>query len=297
MYDYTLNNHHKYGFEGELYLHKHDSNKYKKWFCNYGKCSYTPDSDWREECIKTAHLIKKNNPDELLNVCFSGGLDSEVVIESFNAAKIPIVITILRLKDDLNKHDIDYAINYCKENNLTYTLFELDFDWYMRSGNLKKYADLYRTTSFVTICLMWFMDRIPGLPIIGAGDFFHKLEHHNNKLYIREFENRLLIQSYLIRKSKKGIALFFKYNPENILSYLSMPIVKNMYENKSTPSDHTKHDFYKEFFPGILNRPKYHGLEKVKISTDLKSYIKNTYIGYNCESLTLYDDVIESLKK
>jgi len=295
MFEYTLNNHHIYGLENELYTYSPDLTKHKKWFCKYGKCSYVPDADYKEECIKTAWLIKKNNPDELLNVYFSGGLDSEVVIESFNHAKIPITISILKLADDLNKHDIDYAINYCQERNLKYTIFELDFNWFIQSGNAKKYADLYRCPSFVGLGLMWTLDRMPGFPIIGAGDFFHKLEHIDDKLFIAEFENRLSIQSYLIRAKKKGIGLFFKYNPENILSYLSMPIVKSIYEKNISIDDCTKHDFYKEYFKDILIRPKYHGFEKVTIPRDVWDYVKDTYVGYNCEYRVLYDDVIESL--
>lgn len=59
-------------------------------------------------------------------ICFSGGIDSQTVVDSFLlAGEIPEV-TILRFEDDLNSHDVDHALAFCETRKITPTLVNID---------------------------------------------------------------------------------------------------------------------------------------------------------------------------
>lgn len=59
-------------------------------------------------------------------LCFSGGIDSQCMIQSFLEAKIDFKIYALKFKDNLNDQDVEHAKLFCRENNLE--LNEIEFD-------------------------------------------------------------------------------------------------------------------------------------------------------------------------
>lgn len=61
-----------------------------------------------------------------LALCFSGGVDSQCMIQCFIEAGIPFDVFALKFKDDLNKQDIDHAIKYCKTFNIKLNIIEID---------------------------------------------------------------------------------------------------------------------------------------------------------------------------
>lgn len=61
--------------------------------------------DWRAECIDAAPEIRKSTNKKLV-LAMSGGVDSEIVAESFRLANIPFSTVICRFTIDLNSHDV-----------------------------------------------------------------------------------------------------------------------------------------------------------------------------------------------
>ena len=47
MFEYTLNNHFKFGYDNEWFIDR--PNKNSKWSVQYGQCN-RPVKNWREEC-------------------------------------------------------------------------------------------------------------------------------------------------------------------------------------------------------------------------------------------------------
>ena len=71
---------------------KKDSDKF---FVRYGRLTREP-LPWREECIATAKLIYDEANGEIPTIYFSGGMDSQIVAESFRLSGVPFKIVIIR---------------------------------------------------------------------------------------------------------------------------------------------------------------------------------------------------------
>lgn len=59
-------------------------------------------------------------------LCFSGGIDSQCMLQAFTEANLKFDTIILVFNDGLNKQDSDHAKLYCEKNNIKYK--ELPFD-------------------------------------------------------------------------------------------------------------------------------------------------------------------------
>lgn len=104
-------NHFKFGYDHNWFGFRTSIDQ--KWNVEYGRCQNTPGSFY-QECLNTARIIQQN-AQQKMTILFSGGVDSEVTLQSFVLAQIPITATILRFKNDLNVHDISYAVIACEK--------------------------------------------------------------------------------------------------------------------------------------------------------------------------------------
>lgn len=79
-------------------------------------------------------------------ICFSGGIDSQAMLQCFITAKLEFKVYILKFNKDLNKQDVEHAQYYCKENKIK--LIELPFDIisFLNKFNLL-YSSRYKSLS------------------------------------------------------------------------------------------------------------------------------------------------------
>ena len=118
----TRNNHFQFGY---------DTNK--KWVVSYGHAS-RPVTTWEQECINTADEIFQSTI-KPIQVCFSGGVDSEVVAESFRKSGNPFEITIMRFENNLNLHDIEWAIKYCDKHKIKCNFYDINVHDFYKLGS------------------------------------------------------------------------------------------------------------------------------------------------------------------
>ena len=122
----THNNHFQFGWGDSLF---NFDNKIGNYWVKFGRCEYMPTS-FKYECTRAAKLISENATKPIL-ICFSGGIDSEVVIRSFQSANVEFEVGIMNLTylDDpsINKHDIQYALDYVTQHNIKHTIVNIDF--------------------------------------------------------------------------------------------------------------------------------------------------------------------------
>lgn len=117
-----------------------------------------------------AHLEGANLPVEVL---YSGGLDSEIVLLSCLANKIPVVAVTMRLMfrgAPFNISDIYYAEKFCREHGIKQVVYDLDVEKFFGNGDHIKYAENYNIQLFVAITLYWLIEQCHTFPILG-GDY------------------------------------------------------------------------------------------------------------------------------
>jgi len=96
---------------------------------------------FRESLIEIAKTY--SDPDNINLVYYSGGLDSEIVIQSFRLAGVdfcPIVFTLTWGSDVINDHDLEWAHKFLSEHSIPYISRTLDISEFWESEVIEAYA-------------------------------------------------------------------------------------------------------------------------------------------------------------
>ena len=101
----------------------------------------TSDVNFRDALIEIAETY--SDPDNVNLVYYSGGMDSEVVIQSFRLAEVdycPVVFTLTWQGDVINQHDLEWAHIFLSENNISYIDRTLDISEFWQGDLIESYA-------------------------------------------------------------------------------------------------------------------------------------------------------------
>ena len=309
MITLTQNNHFHWSYNNQHFANRTlDSDVFKM---HWDKVSRKP-MDFRSECLDVVAKIKDQYPNQLFSVFFSGGLDSEVLAQSFLLAKVPFVADILRFSGGFNDHDIQYAIDFCEYHNVKYRVHELDIVEFYKSKEYVPIGIKYQSTQIAQIQLIWLMNKIDdAIPVLGTGEVFFEQKFDYGAFitdpaqrgprwfyYVRE-NNDLSVPKYAYINQKPVISEFFSYTPEIMLSYATDPMVMKLITGKLVGKrsvQQIKGDVYGQHFL-LKPRPKYHGYETLKLLNFEAKLEMQNIIPYNDNVYQMYvKDFIESLR-
>lgn len=110
----------------------------------FNKLSFD-DSSLKKYRIEAAEFTAKSIGNKIA-LCFSGGVDSQCMVQCFVEAGIECDIFILKFKHNLNVQDVDHAITYCDKNKLSYKIIEIDVLNFLSIFNYD-YATKYQSAS------------------------------------------------------------------------------------------------------------------------------------------------------
>lgn len=256
MIEITQNNHLKF---------EYDCNK--PFWVKFGH-STNPVLSFKEEVLKTVKCII-DKVDKPIWVCYSGGIDSEVIVRSFMELNHPIHILIIEYSEDMNKHDIVNAINFCEENNLKYKKITMDMKQFL--VDLRNSEHPYRkynnsaTYRYMQIKMIEEISKRGGYPIIGSGEQKYETDSKNN-LIIKLGTDIFTPARYCIDNKINACPYFFWYRPELIHSFCIEPEVQMMYSENikiNSRAHNVKEMVYHKYWPNMKKRTKYHGYEMV----------------------------------
>jgi hypothetical protein len=276
-FDLTHNNHFRWGYDGtnEFQLRTSDD---QKWTASYSRCSRIPET-FDKECIRAAKLIAQKTKDDIW-LFYSGGIDSEFMLYCFLKAGVKFKIAILEFKGDLNIYDVSRAKDFCDSNGLKYYLFTLDVvKWW--EENLLKYAIPHQCISPQIPVMWWLMEQIDGHPVLGVGNQTYRKDLNDGIFYLWEGEKVQSHSRYLIANNRPGVHGFFRYTPEQMLSFLlfktnmmlfsyseQMDLISNLQLCIKAP-------VYTHYFP-MKYREKCNGFEKIQELNDYWSDMLHT---------------------
>lgn len=313
MFEHTHLNHYHYTYNGIPWGDRH--RQFDKLEIHFGRCE-RQHWGWREECIQAARLIhRKLLPGQKIRLCFSGGIDSEVMVQAFMFAEIPFECIIFRLGKNQNQHDIDFATAFCKRFGIAYEIVDIDILGFLNKKQHYEYCEAYQVKELAIMILMNGMDTINRkdyvylmggeLYLVKKYDLasYYDSEDSNRyryawKHFVRE-NNDLSLFKFSQKRNFNLISEFFSYTPEIMYSYLTDPWVLKLTNNEvrykfSLLS--SKPYVYSKYFL-LEPRPKYHGYEEIielnhKVTDDLQCF------GHDVENYveTKYSDLIEILK-
>lgn len=158
-------------------------------FNDYKKCTATYDdnnklTNFHVE-IRDVDLMDTTNIFEILNihlsqrqtktveVCFSGGLDSEVALISCIRNNIPVRAITMRIYTGevlINTHDVYYSEKFCREHNIEQKFVDLDIVKFYETGDYIEMLRPYHIKSAGAALHLWLLEQCTGYVILG-GDY------------------------------------------------------------------------------------------------------------------------------
>ena len=290
-------NHFRFGYNGIWFTERKKAED--RWNVAYGRCE-RPVADWRTECINTARLIREATSEDLW-VLFSGGIDSEVVVQSFMFAGIPFKVAITCFDSDLNHQDVRYAVKFCETHQIPYRLLKLDIIDFFESGEALSYAAASKCVQPQLLHTMWAMDQVDGYPILGSGECFLQksvspAEPDHWVMY--EKERIAAWYRHLLLRGREGCAGFFQYTPEIMLSFLLDHEVVRLCTGQVNDVSSTmpvKASIYRRYFL-LEPRRKYHGFENVlHLDDGLRPELERRFGDHNAIVFTEYTQLVAAL--
>ncbi len=297
MFNYTQNNHVKFGYDGSLYNER--ETKTSVLWCGFGGCSRQANS-FRDECIKTAREISLST-NEKIYVLLSGGMDSEIVLRSFLLADLEVNAISVEFSELENQHDLNWAKTFCKINKVDHTILTLNIkkEW---DSIVRNYGLQTKCTSPQFSTLMWLIDKVPGFPVLGSGDSAIKRVECTNNFYFHEYENYLCLYKFMFKKNIHGIPAFLQYSPELMYSFFTHPILLDYINGKARRDKilsikKYKSKIYGHSFPDLIERLPFNGYEYLSdLDFKYRSFLEDSLPGAGQRISFEYQNFVDSLR-
>jgi hypothetical protein len=269
--NYTNMNHFKFGYDNHWYIPR--SSKYQKWMCEYGIA--TEKLSVKEANQKAALKIQQNSEGKQIYLLLSGGADSEVAARSFIDAGVPFIAAILKYKTSssdlvLNSEETKYADELCEQYNIPKKEFVLNPEKFWNSDEYQEIVDISQTRSPQLACTMWLAKQLDGYVVLGQGEPY--IYRQFGEWWFREREFIVSWYKFWMFAGIAGAPGFHQYTPEQILAYLTDPLVVELI-NDTTISNiagpvsnaDIKHALYQKHYPesNLDSRKKYTGFENL----------------------------------
>jgi hypothetical protein len=197
-----------------------------------------------------------------VEVLYSGGMDSELVLLSCLKNNTPVIAMTLVIKIDgitSNTHDLYYAEKFCREHGITHKLVVFDANKFYENGDHYKYLMPYYIIQPHIASHLWLIEQCSSFPVIG-GDW--PWIHNNRKTtdnVISPF--RLPHASYerfMWDKGINGIGNMISYSLDASCNLITAHMDKNtLGESLSV----FKTRMYQTIFPDLEPRITSHGWE------------------------------------
>ena len=163
-----------------------------------------------------------------VEVLYSGGLDSELVLHSCLANKIPVRAITMRLHINgftLNTHDLYYSEKFCRNAGIEYKIVSLDVQKFFSSGDHFQYLNPYLITQPHVATHMWLFEQCTGFPVLG-GEYPWPWVTSEDKVVLSPIRhNYNQYDRFLVDRNIHGIGSMLDYSLESTICLLKMHLV------------------------------------------------------------------------
>jgi hypothetical protein len=159
-----------------------------------------------------------------LHLMYSGGVDSEYVLNVFLHLGMQIKPVIIKL-NDYNGHDIKYAIDFCKSKNIDPLVVNFDFDKFIASGDILEVADQAECSHWHLPSTFKVSSELEGTVLFGSHGPPHLILNQGleNTWYVREDEVLHSVVKWFSKKNMHGNPFFLVHSAEQYLAWLLEP--------------------------------------------------------------------------
>ena len=230
---------------------------------------------------------------------YSGGIDSELVMEVFLSQGMDITPVIVNLIPDYNTHDMSWAYEYCNKRNLKPLIINLDLEKFIKSGEILDVAYKARTGFHQYLSTMKVALSLDGEVLLGQDEPY--ISPLDNTWYFLEKESWCGWANLYNEKHIQGTSCFLSWSAETLLSFMLDPTIQDLGNNRlpGKKGTFTSRKFvYGRKFP-MPERQKYTGWELVE-NTDLINHenvlqVKDLLNVYSGLASIEYNQLVKSL--
>lgn len=275
---------------------------------NWYDCKYGPDNLDRQsnnlefkviykKCKRKAKSLKK----ELLyiasstldhyntssvDVLFSGGAESELVLRSYKDIGANVTAYIFRYEKNFNQYDIDHATRIANDLNVPFKIIDFNLEnFYKNDASIIAEQSQIDRPRALPYCK--FLELTDNLPVLGEGDhFWHRYPDtysvKGSWLHI-DLETFFGWFKYAKYKNIPSIPQFFRWTPEYTVSYMNLKWFNRLLNDEfygKLGTNSTKLIGYREAYPDMIDRIKQTGFESINhIINEFESFLHKKYNG------------------
>jgi len=227
--------------------------------------------DLQTESIRAARGVREKTSKDEIVVLYSGGMDSEWILESFVLAKIPVTPLIVRY-GGLNDNDLFWANRYVERRKLTPLYYDVpDLRTWYESSEQKELAWNSQTIELAYTTQMKAMLELNNgrrMFITGYDEpgMLAEDNHPEGRRWMLMYHERhYSIPKFFKYYGLEGVPNWGRYSSELFMSYITTPIWQVLAANMFNPliwvAELMKVPLFKSAFPFMEIRPKLTGFE------------------------------------
>ena len=212
-----------------------------------------------------------------VDLMYSGGTDSELVLEVLGRNKIKVNPCIIKLTVDdviVNTHDLYYAEKYCKEHNYKLYYFTLDLKPFILENQYLDYIAKYLINQPHVASHFWLIKQLE-FPIMG-GDWPWVHTHKENKVLSPIRLDYSFYDKFMLDNNINGIGNMLGHSIESLLYFIKLQLSYNHFNDYMV-----KYMMYKTISPNIEKRFRSYGWEGINQRVIPISKIRTSLILQN----------------
>lgn len=236
-----------------------------------------------DELLNNASKIR-DSFQEPINVFFSGGINSQIILRSYLDLKIPINVYIIKFNNDINLSDVSTAINICQSLDIRYQTINFDLKSFFENEAESIYDRCFSLDP-IKLILIKSTEKIDGVSIFGTGEFYFILD--NNTWRLKLTEENFKISTSLVKFNRPIISNWFYYSPELLLSFVNHTTVNQLLNNEISGKESSlsiRGTLHKEFWKNFVDRRKtigFENYEKYLLPEYILEFYKKKAVNYN----------------
>jgi hypothetical protein len=197
------------------------------WSISLKPCQRTPKT-FHEELLTNAEIIRSLSSRPIY-LMYSGGLDSEYVLDIFLSLKIPITPVIIKLSN-YNTYDVDFAVKYCEGKSITPVIIDIDFDHFVTSGKFLEIATSVDCIAYQYPSTFYAAGKLDGIILKGSDEpHFAKID---NDWMFDEMERIYTVARWYEKYNIEGTPAFLNWSAETLLAFMNDPAVTALFKGK-----------------------------------------------------------------
>jgi hypothetical protein len=199
----------------------------ESWSVDLKGCQRTPKT-FHEELVTNAEIIHSlsNRPIYLM---YSGGMDSEYILDIFLSLKIPITPVIIKLSN-YNTYDVDFAIAYCEGKSITPLIIDIDFDHFVTSGKFLEIANDINCPVYQYPSIFYAAGKLDGI-ILKGSDEPHFAKIDGNWMF-DEMERIYTVARWYEKYNIEGTPAFINWSAETLLAFMNDPAITALFNGR-----------------------------------------------------------------